>query len=334
MLRSLSGDHRRLRHRPAHALPADRHPGRARRRRRRGRGGQPVPRHRQGHQRARPPPDRRRDPQAVRAPRGPQDDPRPPGLPGPALLPPLRRRPERPREAPRRTLTDEEWKLAEQFADEWDQKAFDPDYDTLPLEHFEDPVRQVFARRGCPWARTPRSPPPPTTTEPDPVERERGGFGRPARAWASSKSSWISPWSRSVSWATALRGVRPDSVRSGAGSGAPTISTSLVGLQELGALGHHRLAAADAHRDDRHVGLGRHVGGAVEHLLHDGAGLAGALGEHHERAAAVAMSRARPEGRRSALPRCTGKAPSIDTNRPSAVTSRCCPSPCSAWAAG
>ncbi|MEO7429173.1 MAG: HD domain-containing protein [Acidimicrobiales bacterium] len=42
-------------------------------------------------------------------------------------------------------LTDEEWRLAEQFADEWDQKAFDPSYDTLPLEHFEPKVRAVFA---------------------------------------------------------------------------------------------------------------------------------------------------------------------------------------------
>ena len=31
--------------------------------------------------------------------------------------------------------------LAAQFADEWDQIAFDPDYDTLPLEHFEPLVR-------------------------------------------------------------------------------------------------------------------------------------------------------------------------------------------------
>ena len=39
-----------------------------------------------------------------------------------------------------------EWyALAEQFADEWDQIAFDPNYDTLPLEHFEDRVRAVFA---------------------------------------------------------------------------------------------------------------------------------------------------------------------------------------------
>jgi predicted HD phosphohydrolase len=35
--------------------------------------------------------------------------------------------------------------LAEQFADDWDQVAFDPAYDTLPLEHFEARLRDVFA---------------------------------------------------------------------------------------------------------------------------------------------------------------------------------------------
>ena len=41
---------------------------------------------------------------------------------------------------------EEPWfDLAAQFADEWDQIAFDPDYDTLPLEHFEPKVRAVFA---------------------------------------------------------------------------------------------------------------------------------------------------------------------------------------------
>ena len=44
----------------------------------------------------------------------------------------------------RDALNDEEWTLAEQFADQWDQVAFDPDYDTLPLEHFEPAVREVF----------------------------------------------------------------------------------------------------------------------------------------------------------------------------------------------
>ncbi len=36
--------------------------------------------------------------------------------------------------------------LAAKFADDWDQTAFDPHYDTLPLEHFEPLVRQVFGR--------------------------------------------------------------------------------------------------------------------------------------------------------------------------------------------
>ena len=35
--------------------------------------------------------------------------------------------------------------LAAQFADEWDQIAFDPAYDTLPLEHFEPLLREKFA---------------------------------------------------------------------------------------------------------------------------------------------------------------------------------------------
>ena len=36
--------------------------------------------------------------------------------------------------------------LTAKFADDWDQIAFDPDYDTLPLEHFEKRVRNVFAQ--------------------------------------------------------------------------------------------------------------------------------------------------------------------------------------------
>ena len=36
--------------------------------------------------------------------------------------------------------------LAERFADEWDQTAFDPDYPTEPLEHFEPLVMETFAR--------------------------------------------------------------------------------------------------------------------------------------------------------------------------------------------
>jgi predicted HD phosphohydrolase len=42
---------------------------------------------------------------------------------------------------------DEPWyAMAEQFADEWDQVSFDPEYDTEPLVHFEPLVRSVFGR--------------------------------------------------------------------------------------------------------------------------------------------------------------------------------------------
>ena len=32
------------------------------------------------------------------------------------------------------------------FCERWDQASFDPSYDTLPIEHFADRVRAVFAR--------------------------------------------------------------------------------------------------------------------------------------------------------------------------------------------
>jgi predicted HD phosphohydrolase len=34
---------------------------------------------------------------------------------------------------------------AEKLADEWDQTSFDPEYDTLPLEHFEPSVRRILS---------------------------------------------------------------------------------------------------------------------------------------------------------------------------------------------
>ena len=50
------------------------------------------------------------------------------------------------REKHREALEGETFELAQKFADDWDQTSFDPDYDTLPLEHFEPVVREVFAR--------------------------------------------------------------------------------------------------------------------------------------------------------------------------------------------
>jgi predicted HD phosphohydrolase len=50
------------------------------------------------------------------------------------------------RENHRAALEPGVFALAERFADEWDQRAFDPDADTMPLEHFEPMVRRVFAQ--------------------------------------------------------------------------------------------------------------------------------------------------------------------------------------------
>lgn len=50
------------------------------------------------------------------------------------------------REKHRDTLDPETFTLAERFADEWDQVAFDPNGETYPLEHFEPMVREVFAQ--------------------------------------------------------------------------------------------------------------------------------------------------------------------------------------------
>lgn len=50
------------------------------------------------------------------------------------------------REQHRAALDPEVFALAERFADDWDQVAFDPDYDTLPLEHFEPLVREMTAQ--------------------------------------------------------------------------------------------------------------------------------------------------------------------------------------------
>lgn len=46
------------------------------------------------------------------------------------------------------------YELAERFVDRWDNNAFDPDLDTMPLEHFRPMVDEVFRRpaRRPEWA--------------------------------------------------------------------------------------------------------------------------------------------------------------------------------------
>ena len=41
------------------------------------------------------------------------------------------------------------FEMTERFCRDYDQMAFDPDYDTLPMEHFRPMVERVFAR--TPW---------------------------------------------------------------------------------------------------------------------------------------------------------------------------------------
>ena len=46
----------------------------------------------------------------------------------------------------RRHEGHEHFDMAARFADVWDQTAFDPEYDSESLEHFEPMVREVFSR--------------------------------------------------------------------------------------------------------------------------------------------------------------------------------------------
>jgi predicted HD phosphohydrolase len=49
----------------------------------------------------------------------------------------------------RRQYESESWyQTACTFTDEWDQTSFDPEYDTLPLSHFEPMLEHVFASAG------------------------------------------------------------------------------------------------------------------------------------------------------------------------------------------
>lgn len=47
----------------------------------------------------------------------------------------------------REQFADRPWyRMACQFSDAWDQTAFDPDYDSFPLSHFEPMIDRIFAR--------------------------------------------------------------------------------------------------------------------------------------------------------------------------------------------
>ncbi len=54
------------------------------------------------------------------------------------------------RDARERYRGHEHFDACVDFCARWDQVSFDPDYDTLPLEHFESRVRALFAREPKP----------------------------------------------------------------------------------------------------------------------------------------------------------------------------------------
>ena len=56
------------------------------------------------------------------------------------------------RDARERYRGHEHFDACVDFCARWDQVSFDPDYDTLPLEHFESRVRALFAREPKPCA--------------------------------------------------------------------------------------------------------------------------------------------------------------------------------------
>ena len=54
-------------------------------------------------------------------------------------------RPPAERESRERFRDQPHYRRAIEFCEKWDQGSFDPDYDTLTLEHFEPVLRRVFA---------------------------------------------------------------------------------------------------------------------------------------------------------------------------------------------
>jgi predicted HD phosphohydrolase len=55
------------------------------------------------------------------------------------------------RNARERYRDHEHYQACVDFCARWDQPSFDPDYDTLPLEHFEPKVRALFAKEPRPF---------------------------------------------------------------------------------------------------------------------------------------------------------------------------------------
>ena len=176
----------------------------------------------------------------------------------------------------REQYRDEPWfSLGEHFADDCDQNSFDPAYDTLPLEHFEPMVREVFAAapepRGCqPW-------------------RGSAVAGWPRSGLVEQALQLgLQPLGQLVDLAARTRAAL---ARAGGIRGGPMTMRDLDRADHPGPLGHGPLRAADPDRDDRHPGADGHERPPLRRCPRPpGPTAPGALGEDHERLA-------RPHGR-------------------------------------
>lgn len=61
----------------------------------------------------------------------------------------------RDKDAPEQFRGHPAFEMTERFCGAYDQTAFDPNYDTLPIEHFKPMVERIFARK--PWGEHARS---------------------------------------------------------------------------------------------------------------------------------------------------------------------------------
>jgi len=137
----------------------------------------------------------RRRSSALRARRGPQDDPRAPGLPGAGTTTTTSAAIPMPARSTRDELTAEEFHARGEVRRRVDQVAFDPDGPTEPLSHFEPKVREVFARGEDVLATG-----------------AARGSGGPCGTGPRSKRTCISVLSDAVAACSALRPTRPPSV--------------------------------------------------------------------------------------------------------------------------
>src|SRR5581483_1777875 len=261
-----------------------------------------LPRHRQGGEHPQPPAHRRRDPAAVRARRGVRGHPDAPGLPGPALLPPLRWRPRRPRAVPGCGVVRTGRAV---------RRRVGPDELRRHLRHAAARAlraagaRRLRARLALLVLLL--------SSGPRLTGGRRGRDGQPpALTWAASKTSWRRAWSSAVTSRTARRDPRP---AGGGAIGSPTTRATRTGRSPLAPFG---MARSDPPMPTGTIGTP--VRRATYAAPSNRSWTIGPLwrvpsGNRTSGSPDSMTSMQRRRASRSTVPRCTGNPPSADRNR-------------------